>query len=241
MNDNKFLEIESLSCSYQSITAFKDINLNISKGDYVSIIGSNGAGKSSLLNSIAGIVGNHPNQTIKGNILLENKLNNQLSTQDRLKLGISLVPEGRRIFPYLSVRENLELGAFLNDQNYNDKFDFITELFPILKDRLYQQGGTLSGGEQQMLAIARSLMSNPSLLLLDEPSMGVAPLLVEKIFETLAFLNKKGTTIMVVEQNAKIALKYSNYGFIIDQGTIISQGIANQLINDPIITKSYLG
>ena len=232
------IKINNLYSSYGTIKVLHDINFEIRPSEFFTIIGSNGAGKSTLLKSIAGV-----HNLTSGNMIFNGNLINKLSANQRVKDGISLVPEGRRVFPKLSVLENIELGAYTcsDKKEIQNRMNFVHELFPILYTRKKQYAGTLSGGEQQMLAISRSLMSNPKLLLLDEPSMGIAPILVDKIFDSLITLNKKNkVTILLVEQNAKIALSITDRALVLDLGKIILEGESSKLINDPRIVEAYL-
>ena len=245
------LKLESVHASYGRIEAIKGISLEISRGEIVCLIGSNGAGKSTTLMTISRIL-----IPSKGNVLFEGKEINNLPPHKIVSMGISQVPEGRRIFPKLTVRENLEMGAFLavSDQRSaiscrgeavprpkDDQLEHVFNLFPVLKERQKQMGGTLSGGEQQMLAIGRALMSKPKLLLLDEPSLGLAPIIVSKIFKTIRELNAEGLTILLVEQNAKAALKLAHRGYVMESGRVTIEGKGKELLDDPDIKKAYLG
>jgi branched-chain amino acid transport system ATP-binding protein len=232
------LEISELRCAYGNVEALKNISLNVNHGEIVSIIGANGAGKTSLLNCLAGT------HTIAGGrVSFSHKEISHLSAPERVLAGIALVPEGRQIFSKLTVRENLELGAYLRKDKLEIQNDLkrTYELFPILEERSKQLGGTLSGGEQQMLAIARALLSNPSLLLMDEPSMGVAPILVAKIFKAIKELNRRGITIVLVEQNARSALRLADRAYVIETGQIVLSGTAAELLTDPGVVNAYLG
>jgi branched-chain amino acid transport system ATP-binding protein len=232
------LEVGDIHTFYGNIEALKGISLEVEEGEIVTLIGSNGAGKSTTLRSISGLT--PPSEgTIKfdGNELAE------VPPQDIVQLGISQAPEGRHVFPRMSVRENLELGAFLRRDRGGVERDMerVFELFPRLQERERQKGGTISGGEQQMLAIGRALMADPKLLLLDEPSMGLAPILVERIYETIAEINKQGTTILLVEQNANFALEVSNRGYVLETGEIALADEASALRENPEVQKAYLG
>ncbi len=231
------LEVTDIHTFYGNIEALKGVSLEVEEGEIVTLIGSNGAGKSTTLRSISGL--NHPRE---GSIRFEGKEIGETAPQDIVRLGISHAPEGRRCFPRLSARENLELGAFLRrDDTVNEDMDRVFELFPRLKERERQKAGTMSGGEQQMLAIGRAMMSKPRLLLLDEPSMGLAPILVERIYETIQEIRNQGTTILLVEQNARYALEVSDRGYVLETGTVALDAPASELRENPDVQKAYLG
>lgn len=232
------LEIKNLSVHYGVIHALKDITLTVNTGEIVTLIGANGAGKTTTLRTISGLI-----KPTSGEIMLEGKNITSLSAPQRVELGISQVPEGRRIFPEMSVFENLELGAFLRNDKKGIKqdIDMVFDQFPILGDRRKQMAGTLSGGEQQMLAIGRGLMSKPRILLLDEPSMGLAPLLVREIFKIIQEINQSGTTILLVEQNASMALSIAHRAYVIETGSIVLSGPGKELAKSSDIQKAYLG
>jgi branched-chain amino acid transport system ATP-binding protein len=233
------LKLKNLQTFYGSIQALKDVSMEVSEGEIITLIGANGAGKTTTLMSICGIV---PPRS--GDILFMGKPIHDLSPNQIVSLGISQVPEGRRIFPYLTVMENLDMGAFLRtDRNGIKKdIDYILELFPILAERRHQAGGTLSGGEQQMLAISRGLMARPMLLLMDEPSLGLAPLIVKQIFEIIRKINaENNTTIFLVEQNANLALKVAHRGYVMETGRITLADSAEKLLADEKVKKAYLG
>lgn len=244
------LLLQGIHTSYGHIEAVKGIDLKINKGEIVCLIGSNGAGKSTTLMTISGIL-----KPVKGRILFDGEEIHRLLPHKIVAKGISQVPEGRRIFPKLTVRENLEMGAYsvyssqftvhrkpsIVNRQLSAQLEYVFGLFPVLKERQKQMGGTLSGGEQQMLAIGRALMSKPRLLLLDEPSLGLAPIFVGKIFKTIKELNAEGLTILLVEQNAKAALKLANRGYVIESGRVTKEGGGRELLNDPDIKKAYLG
>ncbi|MGB7604099.1 MAG: ABC transporter ATP-binding protein [Lutisporaceae bacterium] len=232
------LKISNLNTFYGHVHALKGINMEIKEGEIVSLIGSNGAGKSTTLNSIAGIV-----HSQSGTIHFKDQDITNMPPHKVVKLGISLSPEGREVFPALTVQENLKLGAYTkkNKVKIDESFTRVYDLFPRLKERIKQTAGTLSGGEQQMLAIGRALMSEPKLLLLDEPSLGLAPNLVLMIFELIQSINKQGTTILLIEQNANMALSISNTAYVLETGNISMSGNAADLANDPRIIKAYLG
>jgi len=232
------LSVEDIHTYYGHIHALKGISLEVNEKEIVCLIGSNGAGKSTTLMTVNGIL--HP---AKGRILFLGQDITMLPADKIAGLGITQVPEGRRILPRLSVEDNLEMGAFLikDKKTIRKNRDEVYELFPLLAKRRKQQGGTLSGGEQQMLAIGRALMSNPKLLLLDEPSLGLAPLIVEKIFDIIRHINDSGTTIFLVEQNANMALSISGNAYVMESGRITLTGAAKDLAKDEAIRKAYLG
>jgi len=239
MSTEPILELRDVHTSYGNIKALKGISLAVFPGEIVSIIGANGAGKSTTLMSICGII--PPKQ---GEIYYNGQAIHGKAADLLPPMGLCQVPEGRRIFPRLSVEDNLDMGAFFrkNKGEIAKDREHVFDLFPVLKERRHQHGGTLSGGEQQMLAIARALMSRPKLLLLDEPSLGLAPLIVQKIFEIINEINKKdGTTILLVEQNANIALQTAKRGYVLETGTIVMEDDARSLLNNPEIRKAYLG
>ena len=232
----KLIEIEAF---YGNIQALKNVSMEISAGEIITLIGANGAGKTTTLMSISGIV---PPRT--GEILFMGNPIHQLPPNEIVSRGISQVPEGRRIFPYLTVMENLDMGAFLRTDKADVKkdMDYIFELFPILAQRRHQAGGTLSGGEQQMLAISRALMARPRLLLLDEPSLGLAPLVIRQIFEIIKKINtENNTTIFLVEQNANLALKVAHRGYVMENGRITLSDSAENLFSNEAVKKAYLG
>jgi branched-chain amino acid transport system ATP-binding protein len=232
------LKINNLNAFYGHIHALKGISLEIKKGEIVSLIGSNGAGKSTTLGSIAGLV-----RSQSGSITFKDKDITNMPPHKVVQLGISLSPEGREVFPALTVQENLRLGAYTKTDKIrmSEAFTRVYDLFPRLKERIKQTAGTLSGGEQQMLAIGRALMSEPQLLMLDEPSLGLAPNLVLLIFELIESINKQGTTILLIEQNANMALSVSHRAYVLETGNISMAGEAKALANDPRVRKAYLG
>ncbi|MDD2483512.1 MAG: ABC transporter ATP-binding protein [Eubacteriales bacterium] len=232
------LEVKNLNVHYGVIHALKDISLKVEQGEIVTLIGANGAGKTTTLRTISGLI-----KPTSGQIILEGQDITALSAPQRVERNLSQVPEGRRIFPAMTVLENLELGAFLRNDKAEIKKDMahIYELFPILGNRKRQTAGTLSGGEQQMLAMGRALMSRPRILLLDEPSMGLAPLLVREIFEIIKSINQTGTTILLVEQNASMALSIANRAYVIETGTIVISGTGEELAKSNKIQQAYLG
>lgn len=231
------LELKELDVYYGAIHALKKINLKINEGEIVTLIGANGAGKSTTLKAVSGLL-----KPRKGEILLNKKNVNLLSVPDIVKMGVCHVPEGRRVFPKMSVMENLEMGAFTRTDKSEIAKDIenVFSMFPRLQERKEQMAGTLSGGEQQMLAIGRGLMSRPKLILLDEPSMGLAPIIVSEIFEILKNINKNGTTILLVEQNANMALKLADRAYIIRTGEIEIEGNAKELLKNESVKKAYL-
>ncbi len=233
------LKLENVQSGYGSILAVKGISLEVNKGEIITLIGANGAGKSTTLLTISGIVGCR-----SGRILLNDEEIHTLGTDEIVKRGICQVPEGRHIFPELSVQENLDMGAFMrNDtQQIKQDLDYVYSLFPILEERRNQDGGTLSGGEQQMLAVSRALMAKPQLLLLDEPSMGLAPLIIKQIFEIIKKINQENNvTIFLVEQNANQALQIADRGYVIENGKITITGSAESLMSNQDVQKAYLG
>ena len=231
------LKIENVVSGYGHITALKSINLEVPQGSIVSLIGANGAGKSTTMRSIMGLV-----KPTEGRITFEGKDITSMKTHDIVKAGISLVPEGRQILQDMSVYENLEMGAYIRkDAEINDDIKKVFKRFPILDERSYQLGGTLSGGQQQMLAIGRALMARPKLLLLDEPSMGLAPLVVNEIFEVIKEISAEGTTVLLVEQNVRQALKIADYAYVLETGKIVLSGPAEEIRHDPRVMEAYLG
>jgi len=232
------LELNNVHSYYGNIHALKGITLTVDKGEIVTLIGANGAGKSTTLKTISGIL--HPRE---GNIVLEGERIDELPPHQVVTRGIGQSPEGRKIFGALTVRENLEMGGYARKDRtaMNRDFDMVFSLFPRLKERANQLGGTLSGGEQQMLAMARALMSHPRILLLDEPSMGLAPVLIEAIFETIKNLNDEGTTILLIEQNAAKALQVAHRGYVIETGQIVLHDKAAKLKENEMVRKAYLG
>ena len=235
------LRIEGLNASYGSIRVLKDISIQVPAGKVVSIIGANGAGKSTLLKAISGIM------KINGGSILYKEQNIAGMPANRIvRLGISQVPEGRQIFAHLTVRDNINLGAYhyfkrSNRLEIKERIERVYQMFPILKKRSKQIAGTLSGGEQQMLAIGRALMGRPELLLLDEPSMGIAPLVVREIFNVIKQLNQSGVTVLLVEQNARAALKVAHNSYVIERGEIVLEGLAAELLDNPKVKEHYLG
>ncbi len=232
------LELTDVVTSYDNIKVLHGISLAVNKGEIVSIVGANGAGKTTTLMTISGIV-----RLISGQIFFEGIRIDTLPPEERLRLGICQTPEGRRIFTDLTVFENLKIGALCRPdrKKLDDDFEMVYDIFPRLKERSTQLGGTLSGGEQQMLAVARSLMSRPKLLLLDEPSLGLAPTIVKIIFDTLLLLRSRGLSILLVEQNVRAALKLADRAYVLETGNIVKSGSAQELAGSDDIRKSYLG
>jgi len=231
------LELNDIHTYYGNIEALKGVSLEVEEGEVVTLIGSNGAGKSTTLRSISGLT-----PPREGSIQFEGREIGETPAQDIVRLGISQSPEGRHCFSRMTVRENLDLGAYLRrDGNVGSDLERVYELFPRLKERERQKAGTMSGGEQQMLAIGRALMANPKLLLLDEPSMGIAPVLVERIYETIVEINRQGTTILLVEQNANYALEVSIRAYVLETGTVALADQSDSLRDNPDVQKAYLG
>jgi len=231
------LKLEDINVSYGKIDALKGISLRIDKGEIVALIGANGAGKSTALMAISCVV-----PLRSGRILLEGSDISGIPSHEVVRMGISQVPEGRRIFSQMTVRENLEMGGYLRTRAEQLRdLERVHHLFPVLAERSRQMGGTLSGGEQQMLAIGRALMSRPRLLLLDEPSLGLAPIIVSRIFKIIREISQEGMTILLVEQNAKAALRLAARAYVMETGRIVMEGRASDLANDPGIKKAYLG
>ena len=231
------LKVENLNVYYGSINAIKGISFEVNQGEIVTMIGANGAGKSTTMNTVAGLL-----KPRSGSIVFEDKDITHMPASKVVSLGLALCPEGRRVFQQMSVRENLEMGGYTRQASeIAPSLEHVFELFPRLKERQRQVAGTLSGGEQQMLAMGRAMMSKPKLLMLDEPSMGLAPLLVEQIFDIILSLNKAGTTILLVEQNAQMALSIANRAYVLETGNIFKEGSADMLMHDDAVRKAYLG
>ena len=232
------LKVENIYVNYGAIKALQNVSFQINEGEIVALIGANGAGKTTILNTISNIV-----PSVSGKITYEGKEITKTQPHDIVKLGISQVPEGRRVFAKMSVLENLEMGAYTRNDKSEIAIDMdkIFQRFPRLNERKKQPAKTLSGGEQQMLAMGRALMSRPKLLLLDEPSMGLAPMLVEQIFQIIQEINKSGTTILLVEQNANMALSIAHRAYVLETGEVVMQGDAKELASSPEVRKAYLG
>lgn len=238
MTDQTFLQVENLETYYGVIRALKGISFDVKQGEIVALIGGNGAGKTTTLYTLTGIF-----KPKNGRVLFDGKEIQKKQPEDIVKLGFALVPEGRQVFGKLTVRENLRMGAYSLKDNveYNRRLDEVFTLFPRLQERVHQQSGTLSGGEQQMLAMGRAMMQGPRFLALDEPSMGLAPIVVEEIFKTILRINKEGVTILLVEQKATMALRIANRAFVLETGSIALGGTHDELIKNPMIRKAYLG
>ena len=230
------LSIRDLKVNYGGIEAVKGISFDVQEGSIVTLIGANGAGKSSTLRAIAGLV-----RPASGRIVFRGDDIANLDTSVIVRKGITLVPEGRRIFPDLTVLENLRVGAYLRSDDISEDINWVYDLFPRLKDRSWQAGGTLSGGEQQMLAVARALMSRPKLIMMDEPSLGLAPLVVKGIFEIIREINAQGVTVLLIEQNANMALKTADYAYVLETGRIGLSGTGRELLADENVKRAYLG
>ncbi|HVE67196.1 MAG TPA: ABC transporter ATP-binding protein [Solirubrobacteraceae bacterium] len=230
------LEVEDIHTFYGNIEALKGVSLTVDEGEIVTLIGSNGAGKSTTLRSISGLTAPR-----EGVVRFDGEEIGGVAPQDIVRRGISLAPEGRHVFPRMTVRENLDMGAYLRRDSYSEDMDRVYELFPRLKERERQKAGTMSGGEQQMLAIGRALMARPKLLLLDEPSMGIAPILVDRIYETIKEINRQGTTILLVEQSANHALDASKRGYVLATGKVALADDSEALRQNEDVRKAYLG
>lgn len=230
------LKIDSLKVNYGGIEAVKGISFEVEEGSIVTLIGANGAGKSTTLRTIAGLVSAKSGTVTFRDENITGKPANQIVSR-----GITLVPEGRRVFPDLTVLENLKVGAYLRKDNLDDDIRWVYDLFPRLEERSWQAAGTLSGGEQQMLAVARALMSRPKLMMMDEPSLGLAPLVVKGIFDIIKEINKQGVTILLIEQNANMALHTANMGYVLETGRITLSGPGKELLKDEAVKKAYLG
>lgn len=231
------LQLKGVVSGYGNIIAVKSIDLDVPEGAVVSLIGANGAGKSTTMKTIMGLL-----KPVEGDILFEGESIAGKQTYDIVKKGVSLVPEGRQILQDMTVYENLQMGAYIrSDKEIDEDIKKVFKRFPILDERSYQLGGTLSGGQQQMLAIGRALMARPKLLLLDEPSMGLAPLVVNDIFETIKEISAEGTTVLLVEQNVRQALKIADYAYVLETGKIVLHGKAQEIANNPRVMEAYLG
>ena len=233
---SKILEIKDLSVAYGGIQAVRGISFDVNEGEVVTLIGANGAGKSSTLRSIVGLV-----RPAGGNILFQGKELSGMGTESIVSNGITLVPEGRRVFVNLTVYENLKMGAYMRKDNLDKDLEWVYGLFPRLKERSWQSAGTLSGGEQQMLAIARALMSRPKLIMMDEPSLGLAPIIVQGVFDITSEINRQGVTILLVEQNANMALKAADRAYVMETGRITMSGTGQELSENEEIRAAYLG
>ena len=236
MTKNNFLSIKNLQVSYGGIEAVKNISLEIPEGKIITLIGANGAGKSTTLKSIAGVV-----KPQKAQIILEGEDITGKAPDYIVSKGITLVPEGRRVFPNLTVLENLKIGAYTRKDKYDDDIERVYSLFPRLKERSWQLSGTLSGGEQQMLAVGRALMAKPKIIMMDEPSLGLAPLIVKDIFDIIKSINKDGITVLLIEQNANMALKIADWGYVMETGVITMEGTGQELLSNEQVKEAYLG
>jgi len=233
---SNILEIKNLVVSYGGIEAVKNISLEVPQGKIVTLIGANGAGKSTTLKTVAGLIKpKHAEITFEGENILG------LTPDKIVSRGITLVPEGRRVFPNLTVKENLKIGAYLRKDDLKDDLEYVYGLFPRLKEREWQLAGTLSGGEQQMLAVGRALMSKPKLIMMDEPSLGLAPIIVKGIFDIIKTINDQGITVLLIEQNANMALKTAHLAYVLETGLITKQGTGEELLNDESVKEAYLG
>ena len=230
------LKIENLVVNYGGIEAVKGISLDVPDGSIITLVGANGAGKSTTLKAISGLV-----KAKSGSITLDGEELLGLSAADIVSRGITMVPEGRRVFPDMTVLENLKIGAYLRKDKLNDDIDRIYEMFPRLKERSWQAAGTLSGGEQQMLAVGRALMSKPKIIMMDEPSLGLAPIIVQGIFDIIREINNQGTTVLLIEQNANMALKIADYGYVMETGNISLTGTGAELLANERVKELYLG
>ena len=230
------LKIENLSVNYGGINAVTNVSLEVPDGKIITLIGANGAGKSTILRTVAGLV-----KPKEGIITYNGEEITNLHTNDIVAKGITLVPEGRRIFPNLTVLENIKIGAYMRKDNLNEDIEWVYSLFPRLKERHWQMAGTLSGGEQQMLAVARALMSKPKIMMMDEPSLGLAPIIVKDIFDIIKKINSQGVTILLIEQNANMALKAADYGYVLETGNITLEGKGSELLANESVKKAYLG
>lgn len=230
------LKIEDLKVNYGGINAVKGVSFEVPEGSVVSLIGANGAGKSTILRTIAGLV-----KPVSGKVSFNDEVITGIDTSDIIAKGITLVPEGRRVFPDMTVLDNIKIGAYLRHDGLEEDIEHMYSLFPRLKERKWQLAGTLSGGEQQMLALARALMSKPKLLMMDEPSLGLAPLIVKGIFEIIKEINKSGVTVLLIEQNANMALKASDYAYVLETGKLSMEGRGEELLSNEAIREAYLG
>ena len=230
------LIIKDLKVNYGGIEAVKGISFDVTEGQIVTLIGANGAGKSSTLRAIAGLV-----KPASGKIVFRGDDITGSDTNEIVRKGITLVPEGRRIFPDLTVLENLRVGAYLRNDDITEDINWVYDLFPRLRERSWQAGGTLSGGEQQMLAVGRALMSRPKLIMMDEPSLGLAPLVVKGIFDIIKEINKQGVTVLLIEQNANMALKTADIGYVLETGKITLTGTGHELLTNEAVKRAYLG
>lgn len=233
---SNILEIKDLNVRFGGIRAVDGISMNVREGKIITLIGANGAGKSTILRSVSGIV-----RPASGDILLNGESIVGLSPDKIVARGVTLVPEGRRVFPNLTVLENLKIGAYLRKDKLSNDLEYVYSLFPRLRERHWQHAGTLSGGEQQMLAVGRALMSRPKLIMMDEPSLGLAPLVVRDIFDIIVTINKAGITVLLNEQNANLALKIADHGYVIETGRLTLTGTGDELLHNESVKEAYLG
>ena len=233
---SNILEIKDLKVNYGGIEAVKGVSFDVDEGEIITLIGSNGAGKSTILNTIVGLV-----KASSGNVIFQGQDITNKDTNYIVSNGITLVPEGRKIFPDMSVLENLKIGAYMRKDDLSKDIEWVYSLFPRLKERSWQLGGTLSGGEQQMLAVGRALMSRPKLMMMDEPSLGLAPIIVRDIFSIIKEINNQGVTILLVEQNANMALKTASKAYVLETGNITMTGSGEELLHNEAIREAYLG
>ena len=233
---SNILEIKDLNVRFGGMRAVDGISMNVQEGKIITLIGANGAGKSTILRSVSGIV-----RPASGDILLNGESIVGLSPDKIVARGVTLVPEGRRVFPNLTVLENLKIGAYLRKDKLSNDLEYVYSLFPRLRERHWQHAGTLSGGEQQMLAVGRALMSRPKLIMMDEPSLGLAPLVVRDIFDIIVTINKAGITVLLNEQNANLALKIADYGYVIETGRLTLTGTGDELLHNESVKEAYLG
>ena len=233
---SNILEIKDMNVRFGGIRAVDGISMNVQEGKIITLIGANGAGKSTILRSVSGIV-----RPASGDILLNGESIVGLSPDKIVARGVTLVPEGRRVFPNLTVLENLKIGAYLRKDKLSNDLEYVYSLFPRLRERHWQHAGTLSGGEQQMLAVGRALMSRPKLIMMDEPSLGLAPLVVRDIFDIIVTINKAGITVLLNEQNANLALKIADYGYVIETGRLTLTGTGDELLHNESVKEAYLG
>lgn len=230
------LEVKNLKINYGGIEAVRNVSFTVPNAKIVTLVGANGAGKSSILRSIIGLV-----KAADGSIYLDKRELIGLKTDEIVKHNITLVPEGRHVFPDQTVLENLKIGAYLRHDSLTEDLERVYRLFPRLKERSWQAAGTLSGGEQQMLAVGRALMASPEIIMMDEPSLGLAPIVVKEIFEIIKKINKQGTTVLLVEQNANMALRIADYGYVIENGEVTVHGTGEELLKNENVRKAYLG
>jgi len=233
------LNLTNVSVKYGGFTAVHDVNIEVNQGEIVVLLGANGAGKSTIFRTISGL-----NKSSTGEIMFSGEKLNRRSADQIVKIGIGQCPEGRKLFPQMSVQENLRMGGYVNRRQKNairNSLEYVYELFPILKEKRNEPAGSLSGGQQQMVAIGRTLMSKPKLMMLDEPSIGLAPLIVEQMFEVIQKINQEGTTILLAEQNANAALKIADKGYVFENGSVVLQGTSKELFANDKVRKAYIG